>query len=794
MKSTVIAGIVVACIVVAGVGAYFLTKAPEKQASLLSVTQKASSAIRVPTDYPTIQEAINAASSGDTISVSSGTYPEHVVVNKAVSLVGENRNTTVIDGGGTGTVVEVNANNIAVSGFTIKNSGSGKKNAAIGISSAYNTISNNILSSSLYGIILHDERAKQNTITGNYFSEIGDEACVMLFGGEGNTIENNTAFTPEAWTFVALGIGGDCAANNNRVVNNSVTGGGMGLWVTNSCGNLLENNTIDNVGLGIYLGYSSQNIIANNNLSNVGREGDWWVGRDAIELFHSSHNTIINNNISMAEISYGYGVILSGSSSNNTLQGNIIENSPRGIGSFNSSDSNEIKNNRVVLNKGYGIILNNSENNIIYRNNFVNNGKQAYDNAETYWDLNGEGNYWSDYEGEDGGGDGVGDTPYSIYPESMDHYPSIEPLALEHPPAPAPEVVPLPTPEGPWYSITGNVMWTNGTKEEGGTGFSIEIHDGGSLTLQNFTLIMPRRASEIKVYSGGALYIYDSKIIPAEGGGGFMFWVLEGAVFEMKNSELRGCGFVGEEWGGIYVRSTTATIENNLITDSHHAITLWPTGVSSLNETSIYVRNNTISDSYRGIKPSVDPGENHIVNNVILNCVEGFAPEEENLPPEGEGIGPSGGSITCNKTRLDVPPNALSVTTSITLKQVSASPPSGYSIVGSAYDIGPIGTTFALPATITLSYDEADLQAGWREEDLAIWRKNGTWQNLGGAVDTGANTVSLEVTSLSEYAILYAGVPGEGAPAAEGIPIVYVVAGVVAIAAAIGLVFALKRR
>lgn len=39
-----------------------------------------------------------------------------------------------------------------------------------------------------------------------------------------------------------------------------------------------------------------------------------------------------------------------------------------------------------------------------------------------------------------------------------------------------------------------------------------------------------------------------------------------------------------------------------------------------------------------------------------------------------------------------------------------------------------------------------------------------------------------------------AGVPGEGAPPAEGIPIVYVVVGVVAIVAVIGLVFALKRR
>ncbi|MEM3011174.1 MAG: hypothetical protein QXE76_05130 [Candidatus Bathyarchaeia archaeon] len=54
--------------------------------------------IRVPQDYPTIQEAINAATSGDTILVAAGTYYEHVIINKTVSLKGEGPNVSVIDG------------------------------------------------------------------------------------------------------------------------------------------------------------------------------------------------------------------------------------------------------------------------------------------------------------------------------------------------------------------------------------------------------------------------------------------------------------------------------------------------------------------------------------------------------------------------------------------------------------------------------------------------------------------------------------------------------------------------
>jgi parallel beta-helix repeat protein len=78
--------------------------------------------IIVPDDYPTIQEAINNANEGDTIFVRNGTYYEHVVVNKTVSLIGENKFNTLIDGNGTGNVVTIKADGVAITGFTIENS------------------------------------------------------------------------------------------------------------------------------------------------------------------------------------------------------------------------------------------------------------------------------------------------------------------------------------------------------------------------------------------------------------------------------------------------------------------------------------------------------------------------------------------------------------------------------------------------------------------------------------------------------------------------------------------------
>ena len=80
-----------------------------------------SKVIRVPDDYPTIQAAIDAASSGYKINVSSGTYFEHLIIDKPLKLIGEDKSTTIIDGGGSGNCVHVTADTVEISGFTIQN-------------------------------------------------------------------------------------------------------------------------------------------------------------------------------------------------------------------------------------------------------------------------------------------------------------------------------------------------------------------------------------------------------------------------------------------------------------------------------------------------------------------------------------------------------------------------------------------------------------------------------------------------------------------------------------------------
>jgi parallel beta-helix repeat protein len=78
--------------------------------------------ISVPNDYPTIQSAIDNAASGDTVFVSAGLYFERVIVNKTLTLVGDNWK-TVLDGSNMGTLIEVTADNVKITGFKLQNSG-----------------------------------------------------------------------------------------------------------------------------------------------------------------------------------------------------------------------------------------------------------------------------------------------------------------------------------------------------------------------------------------------------------------------------------------------------------------------------------------------------------------------------------------------------------------------------------------------------------------------------------------------------------------------------------------------
>ncbi|MHA2040097.1 MAG: hypothetical protein ACW98X_27130, partial [Promethearchaeota archaeon] len=99
-----------------------------------------------PNNYTTIQSAIDDASHGDTVFVYKDSSPYYgvVVINKSICLIGEDKNTTIIDGMHIENCVNVTADTVTISGFTIQNSCKGSTyDAGINIRETSNHIIQN---------------------------------------------------------------------------------------------------------------------------------------------------------------------------------------------------------------------------------------------------------------------------------------------------------------------------------------------------------------------------------------------------------------------------------------------------------------------------------------------------------------------------------------------------------------------------------------------------------------------------------------------------------------------------
>jgi len=218
-----------------------------------------------PADFGTIQEAINANETleGHTIFVEAGTYYENVVVNKGVLLIGEDRETTIIDGSGTDFVVLVrNANNVIISGFTIQRSGYDRAGIYL-FRSNNGTVNNNILKNNDWaGIRL--QFSDNNTISGN---KITDNLCAIACGWSNMIIiKNNNWINNE--------FGMDLFhSNSSTIIRNNITENGD--WAISILGgrNIVIENTIAYSDRGIlFYGLESEtceNKIYHNNFISV---------------------------------------------------------------------------------------------------------------------------------------------------------------------------------------------------------------------------------------------------------------------------------------------------------------------------------------------------------------------------------------------------------------------------------------------------------------------------------------------------------------------------------------------
>lgn len=323
-----------------------------------------------------ITAALQRAQPGDTVQVHAGTYNEHIVIDKPLTLKGRERPT--ISGQNSGDVIRVRASGVTIEGVVIRDSGidMDAQNAGVYIEPGADraTVQDCELANNLFGVWL--EKSNHSKVTGNVIT--GKRALLSAARGNGIQVYNTT---------------------DARILGNDISYTRDGIYVDVSTRALFRGNKIHHVRYGTHYMNTNHSTWENN---------ESYLNRGGLALMEV-RNLVVRNNVAWGN--EDHGIML------RTIQDSVIENNivaANGRGFFIYDAEYNIVRKNLVINNRIGIHLAaGSSNNQVDGNDFIGNQEQVKFVAarDVEWGRT-QGNYWSNYSGWDQNGDGVGDIIY----------------------------------------------------------------------------------------------------------------------------------------------------------------------------------------------------------------------------------------------------------------------------------------------------------------------------------------------------------------------------------------------
>lgn len=224
-----------------------------------------------PNNYTKIQDAIDDAMPGDTVFIydDSSPYYEHLVIEKSIGLIGENRDTTIIDGRNScKSTVSIKWNNVYMRNLTIKNTPSNATGGSgIGLHiTGYNVlISNcNIIKNRGAGVIIsdsHNVTIKSCNVSDN--GEVLLAGGIYISGGASNRILKCEIYSNDFDGIILDETKGNIVESCNIAHHDD-----FGIQISSSIGNKIIHCNLSESWIGMFVCGSFFNSIFSNNFCN----------------------------------------------------------------------------------------------------------------------------------------------------------------------------------------------------------------------------------------------------------------------------------------------------------------------------------------------------------------------------------------------------------------------------------------------------------------------------------------------------------------------------------------------